>query len=712
MRGKLLFILLVLILVGHVAASGRLAGRAEDVELTILPSVGTGRQGSTVTFRATVKNLSGQAINLNQLSLAFAGTDLLNGDPTEFYTNFTGTLAAGAQISDKVLFTVEVPSNTPLGTYTGTVAVLGGANANVLTNLAQQDFQIKVIAGDTASPDTAITAGPGEGETVCGTSTTFSFLGTDNETRTDGMRYRWRLDGGTWQGPITTNSATLNTLTNGSHLFEVAAVDEANNIDATPAVRNFFVDGTPLTVSNVRTSGVGPVSATVLWNTSTRATSQVDYRRASDTTWQSTPEDPTLVTSHRVVLSGLIPATAYVYRVRSKDACGEAIVSAEQTFSTPADSTPPDTSFTSGPENNGKACEANVQFCWTAVDNATPTPLLQYAYKLDSGDWSGWNAETCHIFNNLSEGLHTVQVRARDTYGNTELSPAVRNFFVDLTPPAFTTLDATPRDYRVIVTLNTSEPTTAVVEYGPTTSYGSTVSSSVSSGSHRLVLTGLTPQTQYHYHVKINDGCREIASEDRTVTTTEILKPNLWISEVTAPASVKALENITLSWRTQNSGPGDVRQASADSLYLSSDTTVSLDDTLLRKIDAPRMLGELEDYSQTITLQVPPRPAGNYYLLVRADVDDTVAETTESDNVFAKQVEYLKTSDLVAVPDQISMSLHPGTPVQKELQLGNLKTAPLTGLTFTVENSTPNVHVQVDLPASIEGLHMVRLLAL
>jgi hypothetical protein len=117
MRAKFLLILAVFIIVGRVAAIGNLAGQADELQLTVLPSVGTGRQGSTLVFRASVKNLSNHTLNLNQLSLTLTGSNLLDGDPTEFYTNFAGALPAGATINDRVLFTVTVPSNTPIGTY-------------------------------------------------------------------------------------------------------------------------------------------------------------------------------------------------------------------------------------------------------------------------------------------------------------------------------------------------------------------------------------------------------------------------------------------------------------------------------------------------------------------------------------------------------------------------------------------------------------------
>ena len=78
----------------------------------------------------------------------------------------------------------------------------------------------------------------------------------------------------------------------------------------------------------------------------------------------------------------------------------------------------------------------------------------------------------------------------------------------------------------------TDEPSSSQVEYGTTTTYGSlqpttltddpTTGESLGVVTHSIVLSGLQPNTPYHYRVKSIDKAGNMAiSDDRTFTTTE-----------------------------------------------------------------------------------------------------------------------------------------------------------------------------------------------
>src|SRR5215212_5572737 len=98
---------------------------------------------------------------------------------------------------------------------------------------------------DTTPPDTSITGGPSG--TINETSATFTFTGSDNVTSTAKLRYSYNLDGGAWSTPSTSTSASLTGLGAGAHTFNVRAVDQANNVDPTPASRSFSVATTNTT---------------------------------------------------------------------------------------------------------------------------------------------------------------------------------------------------------------------------------------------------------------------------------------------------------------------------------------------------------------------------------------------------------------------------------------------------------------------------------
>jgi hypothetical protein len=73
----------------------------------------------------------------------------------------------------------------------------------------------------------------------------------------------------------------------------------------------------PATLSITAVSGIATASdsATITWTTNLAANSQVDY--GTTTSYgQSTPLNSSMVTSHRVTLSGLAASTTYHYRVK------------------------------------------------------------------------------------------------------------------------------------------------------------------------------------------------------------------------------------------------------------------------------------------------------------------------------------------------------------------------------------------------------------
>jgi chitodextrinase len=96
-------------------------------------------------------------------------------------------------------------------------------------------------------------------------------------------------------------------------------------------------DTSPPRFSNIAVSAIGKTSATISWATQEKGTSQVEYWASPH---QFSPLDETMVRSHVVQLTELMPATTYHYRVISRDAAGNLAVSDEYQFVTsgkPAD---------------------------------------------------------------------------------------------------------------------------------------------------------------------------------------------------------------------------------------------------------------------------------------------------------------------------------------------------------------------------------------
>lgn len=94
---------------------------------------------------------------------------------------------------------------------------------------------------DTTAPKTSIVTGP-KG-TIIGTSSTFTWTGTDKVTPTASLDYAYRLDPieASFSGFGSATTASYNSLPTGSYTFYVKARDQAGNEDATPAKRKFTV---------------------------------------------------------------------------------------------------------------------------------------------------------------------------------------------------------------------------------------------------------------------------------------------------------------------------------------------------------------------------------------------------------------------------------------------------------------------------------------
>src|SRR3954468_19870378 len=113
----------------------------------------------------------------------------------------------------------------------------------------------------------------------------------------------------------------------------------------------------------------------------------------------------------------------------------------------PSDTTPPDTTITSGP--TGTTSDNSPTFAFTATEANSV-----FECRVDSGAWadctSPWTTAA------LSDGAHSVSVRATDAAGNTDASPATKTWTVQSASPP------PPTDHQPVATYTYSpaSPTT------------------------------------------------------------------------------------------------------------------------------------------------------------------------------------------------------------------------------------------------------------
>ena len=287
------------------------------------------------------------------------------------------------------------------GSHTFRVRAIDAAG-NVDATPASRTWTVQ----DTTPPDTTIASGPTG--TVASSSASFTF--TSSEA---GSTFQCSLDSGAYS--TCSSPRTYSSLANGAHTLRVRAVDAAGNVDATPASLTWTVDtAAPDTSIGSGPSGtVASTSASFAFSTSeSGSTFQCSLDSTTAYTACSSPKD----------YSGLAPGS-HTFRVRAIDAAGNVDATpASRTWTIEAaDSTPPDTTIATGPSGTYRSGSADFGF-------SASEPGAGFECRLDGGAFTACgSAATFHVPN----GRHTLEVRAVDTEGNADPTPASRSWWAD-----------------------------------------------------------------------------------------------------------------------------------------------------------------------------------------------------------------------------------------------------------------------------------------
>jgi hypothetical protein len=106
---------------------------------------------------------------------------------------------------------------------------------------------------------------------------------------------------------------------------------ETSNYQLPGTVENPCVlEEEPLEISNFALTNITQNSVTVSWTTNVPASSKVRYKLVATGVIAMSPEDPTLVTSHSVIITDLVPNTLYSFKAFSTSAGLQTIESDER----------------------------------------------------------------------------------------------------------------------------------------------------------------------------------------------------------------------------------------------------------------------------------------------------------------------------------------------------------------------------------------------
>ncbi|MDA0181841.1 Ig-like domain-containing protein [Solirubrobacter phytolaccae] len=331
------------------------------------------------------------------------------GDTTPTFT-FTSSEAVGStfqcRVDSAAFATCTSPHTTAAlsqGAHTFQVRAIDAAGV-VDASPAGQAFTV-----DTVAPETTLGSGGPTG-TVASTSATFTY------SSEAGAQFQCALDG----AAFSTCPTGYTGLAQGSHTFQVRAVDAVGNVDATPASRTWTVD----TVAPNTTIGSGPSGATASTTATFTFTSNeggVNFQCALDgAAFGACP----------VSYTGLAQG-AHTFQVRAVDTAGNVDASpAVQNWT--VDTVAPDTTLVGGP--TGATASTSATFTYTSNEGG-----VNFQCALDGAAFSACPTG----YTGLAQGAHTLQARAVDAAGNLDATPASRTWIVDTVAPT-ATIDASP----------------------------------------------------------------------------------------------------------------------------------------------------------------------------------------------------------------------------------------------------------------------------
>lgn len=264
-----------------------------------------------------------------------------------------------------------------------------------------------VLSSDVIAPDTTLDDAP-EG-LINYASPSFEF--SANEAWTS---FECRVDAAAFM-PCTSVHGP-EPLADGDHVFEVRAVDAAENTDATPAVSAFTID--TVAPDTGIDSGPAPRGSDSTPRFAFSGTEPgVSFECGSDAQDFEPCSSP--------FLSNPIPDGHRTFKVRATDEAGNV-------DPTPAvaefmiDTAAPDTSISSGTQK--PTGDATPAFDLSATEAGS-----RFECSVDGGSFFGCGSP--YVTPRLPDGSHTVRARAIDDVNNVDPSPAVSSLTVDTTIP-------------------------------------------------------------------------------------------------------------------------------------------------------------------------------------------------------------------------------------------------------------------------------------
>ena len=125
------------------------------------------------------------------------------------------------------------------------------------------------------------------------------------------------------------------------------------------------------------------------------------------------------------------------------------------------------------------------------------------------------------------------------------------------------------------------------------------------------------------------------SNEDNNIWTAPITigVPDLTPVSLNVPAGGESGATLSVTWSIKNKGQGDAKPSWQDRLYLSNSPSLDALSTYLTLYNQTLTVTAGSTYTVTQTAVVPPVAPGVYFVILKTDMYNTVAEVSESNNM-------------------------------------------------------------------------------
>ncbi|MEF7616672.1 CARDB domain-containing protein [Aquincola sp. MAHUQ-54] len=126
------------------------------------------------------------------------------------------------------------------------------------------------------------------------------------------------------------------------------------------------------------------------------------------------------------------------------------------------------------------------------------------------------------------------------------------------------------------------------------------------------------------------------AGVDSGFTQVTLAPPaDLLVGEITIPVNAIPGRDATITYTVTNQGTNPALGSWRDSIYLSADDTWDIGDLLFGTVQHNGPVAGGASYTEALTAALPGLTPGNYRVIVRSDILNTIAESNEGNNVSA-----------------------------------------------------------------------------